>query len=267
MSKLLVGVVLALCVLCVLKAVAEDDGMQGGYGDMGGAGYGESLQDQLLGQMQGQLDKPLCPPGQTPVMKKDYQVFSNSSNADSLRKHQPEYAGALADCFTYGYNICSQMCGYKMPKCEDYTKECTEKACKEHDDPKECTTKGKTEVGNKKLFGRIQWPQQQTTACDCVDKGDELQERRQEELEEFYQKWAPDQSSKVAGLLKKYRKSWPQLMLALHAKYRESVKVVQNEEEEEEDKDKDKDKVEDKAEEKEESKPDEEPKEGDHVEL
>jgi len=66
-------------------------------------------------------------------------------------------------------------------------------------------------------------------ACDCVPD-QSVAARQKEELLDFYQKYAPGQSSKGAGLLVKYSENFPRLMMMLNQKYRESVAIIAKDE-------------------------------------
>jgi len=237
---------LMLTTILLVHALADDntqggyggaDGGQGGYGGADGTqgGYGENFQDQILGQLGGQLDKPQCPPHELPVTKKGFQIYANSTNVDTFSKNKPEFAAALEDCMNYAYTACSMICGMTSIKCEKHSAECFAKACKAHSDPGGCKAAGDAHVKNGKLLYRLGFVSKQATACECVPKG-EVSERRKKELTDFYEKYAPDQSGKAKVLLKKYSDNWPVLMLSLHQKYTNSVLLVKVENDDENDK-------------------------------
>merc|ERR1711971_415532 len=71
----------------------------------------------------------------------------------------------------------------------------------------------------------IRWMTLQKQACDCFswNRG---QDERRKELTRFYEKNAPDQVGKVEGLLNKYKNGFPNLIIALHQKYRNAVRII-----------------------------------------
>lgn len=197
------------------------DNEQSGYG----VGDQESTEKSLLQQVIGD-QKPLCSSG-IAVAKRNFQVYSPAEHIQGLRKEAPQFADALTDCFDYGYAFCPFICGMTQHQCEQLARKCIDKACAAHEEPDDCEDAGDKQLTRTKMFIVMKFRDRQHEACQCVSHFDAAA-RRKEELEEFYDKWAPEpKAAKVGSVMKKYEsknfRGWGLLMFTLHQKYRQSV--------------------------------------------
>jgi len=233
------------------------DGGQKGYGGAGGGGDDDAIKEKMMkgygaggadgGQKGYEMDEkmqegygkiveqstgidekgPLCPDGQVPVAKRGYRIVSTGHRIQSMRQRvtPPERAEPFKQCASHHMEGCLQVCGITWEKCAEMFKQCMRKVCAEQDDEDACQDAMKSTTTGLGITKTTALSRNQKQACECAGE-DEVSQRREQEVREFYKQWAPDQMSKVKGLLEKYPgKKFPNLMLALILKYVKAVEV------------------------------------------
>jgi len=222
-SKMTPAFSLIVCTTIALLSLTNgtEDAKMPGYGADGGqGGYGDAMQ----GGYGGGPKQPQCPTGQTGVTKRGYRAYGNGCGTGGI-KVSSEFD--FEECCTYTHDVCYVTCGMEKSRCEELFGECMAKICKDKfGDRQECKSNAGMYTMGTTMMGAKYYKEGQDEACDCIPN-DKVDERRLEELTEFYKEWAPDQDGKAKGLYAKYKDNFPRLRLMLNQKYKDSVKVIE----------------------------------------
>jgi hypothetical protein len=211
----------------------QGDSKAGSMAEGEGSLHDEGMMKGLLGMMKGLQgsDETMteCPQGEERVPKKAHQPTGNGCGTSAFNVVSERFD--FEECCTYTHDVCYSTCGMAKQECEELFSTCLAKTCNNYTDAKGCHDLAGVYTQVTGLMGGSYWKQGQSEACECL-ASENAPKHRQGRLEEFYKKWAPDQMDKVENLMQKYSApgAFPRLLLMLHQKYRDAVKITGREE-------------------------------------
>lgn len=129
-------------------------------------------------------------------------------------------------------HACVQTCGISKAFCDDAFKKCNEEVCKamvDEEQRKQCETSKQMNEIMASIAQCGPYDREQNNHCECVPKED-APSKRERVLRAFYKKFNPDSVDKVPGLVKKADtpKKMAGLLIKLYKKYPQVIRSVKD---------------------------------------